>query len=125
VCLLFFIEDERILGVLSCEFWGFSGRCWNSRLAIGVVFNLLEFHGSWLAPLSSKRKKKKKVGDVGGERRESLGFFFSSYFREETTYKGWAISALISFTEYPYIISLSESERARAPPSSERERERG
>jgi hypothetical protein len=122
---LFFIEDERILGVLSCEFWGFSGRCWNSRLAIGVVFNLLEFHGSWLAPLSSKRKKKKKVGDVGGERRESLGFFFSSYFREETTYKGWAISALISFTEYPYIISLSESERARAPPSSERERERG
>jgi hypothetical protein len=125
---LFFIEDERILGVLSCEFWGFSGRCWNSRLAIGVVFNLLEFHGSWLAPLSSKRKKKKKVGDVRGERRESLGFFFffSSYFREETTYKGWAISALISFTEYPYIISLSESERAieRGLHRAQRERER-
>jgi hypothetical protein len=27
---------------------------------------------SWLAPLGCKRKKKKKVGDVRGERRESL-----------------------------------------------------
>jgi hypothetical protein len=69
---------------------------------------------------------------VRGERREergerALGFFFFFFLPilGKKPLKRWAISALISFTEYPYIISLTESERARAPPSSERERERG
>jgi len=104
------------------------------QVAAGIQGFLLELcsiywsfmvHG--LLPSVAKESRRRERREERGERRESLGFFFffSSYFREETTYKGWAISALISFTEYPYIISLTESERARAPPSSERERERG
>jgi len=105
------------------------------QVAAGIQGFLLELcsiywsfmvHG--LLPSVAKESRRRERREERGERRESLGFFFFFFFITilgKKPLKRWAISALISFTEYPYIISLTESERARAPPSSERERERG
>jgi hypothetical protein len=104
------------------------------QVAAGIQGFLLELcsiywsfmvHG--LLPSVAKESRRRERREERGERRESLGFFFFFFLPilGKKPLKRWAISALISFTEYPYIISLTESERARAPPSSERERERG